>query len=191
VLIAGSDPPEAIRDLARTDPHVEVTGFVADHRALLAGCRVAIAPLRYGAGMKGKIGEYLSCGLPCVTTSIGAEGMDLRHGGEVMVADDAEGFAAQIASLYSDVELWERLAGAGREYIKARYTPAAIRPRLEQALRAVDEVRRQPERGAAGKFWRLVSSPAAFTRNVRQAWRSFRRGGLGEVRARYSLWLNR
>jgi glycosyltransferase involved in cell wall biosynthesis len=191
VLIAGSDPPEAIRDLAGADSHVQVTGFVEDHRALLAGCRVAIAPLRYGAGMKGKIGEYLSCGLPCVTTSIGAEGMELRHGNEVLIADDAEGFAAQIASLYSDAELWERLAGAGREYIQARYTPAAIRPRLEQALHAVDEVRRQPERGTAGKIWRLLSSPAAFSRNVRRAWRSFFRGGLGEVRARYALWINR
>jgi glycosyltransferase involved in cell wall biosynthesis len=191
IFIAGSHPPDAIRRMERLDPHVKVTGYVMDHRALLADCRVAVAPLRYGAGMKGKIGEYLACGIPCVSTSIGAEGMDLREGLEVQVADDPAAFASSIVRLYGDAQLWQRQSSAGQDYIEARYTPSAIRPRVSAALNALNAIPARQGRSAASRIWGLVSSPGALTRNARMAWRSFRRGGWGEVRARYALWVNR
>ena len=73
LTIAGACPtPEVV---ALASPKVEVTGFVPSMNPLLASHRISVAPLRYGAGMKGKIGEALAAGLPVVTTRIGAEGM--------------------------------------------------------------------------------------------------------------------
>ena len=75
-----------------------------------------MAPLRYGAGMKGKVGEALAAGLPVVLTSVAAEGMDLVHEEHVLIADTAADFAAAVQRLYEDPELWDRLRQAGRAH---------------------------------------------------------------------------
>ena len=79
LAIVGADMPAEIRALER--PGVRVMGHVPDLDALLSRWRVFVAPIRYGAGVKGKITHALSLGLPAVTTSLGAEGMGFRHGG--------------------------------------------------------------------------------------------------------------
>ena len=75
---------------------------------LLGGWRVFVAPIRYGAGVKGKITQALSFGLPTVTTWLGAEGIGLRHGEDVLIADTPERFAAAALDLYENRERWER-----------------------------------------------------------------------------------
>ena len=155
IVIAGSYPPPEFTELARKH-NLIITGYVDDHRELLGSCRVGIAPLRYGAGMKGKIGEYLACGLPTVTSSIGAEGMNLRPDLDALVADDPGDFAQWVIKTYSDEVLWSRLATAGPQYIERYLSPEAISRLLVNALQlVVDENRRKVEEGLFVRCSRL------------------------------------
>ena len=124
VRMVGSNPPAEIRALARDG--VEVTGWVPSTTPYITSARLSIAPLRYGAGVKGKVGEALAHGLPVVTTPVGAEGMDLRDGEDVLVADGAEAFAVAVVRAYTDAQLWQRLREGGRVRLLERLgtTPA-------------------------------------------------------------------
>jgi GT2 family glycosyltransferase/glycosyltransferase involved in cell wall biosynthesis len=102
--IVGPDAPSEVRELACD--RVTVHGFVADLDSLLDRCRVSVAPLRYGAGIKGKIGHAMSVGLPSVATSIAVEGMGVGRDAGVVVADLPEDFARAICGLYHSPELW-------------------------------------------------------------------------------------
>lgn len=126
VTIAGSDPPEEIKAYSRTYPHVIVTGYIEDHRSILLNHKIGIAPLRYGAGMKGKICEYMSCGLPTVTTGVGAEGMDLVHRENVIIADTAEEFVRSISELFSHQSLWKIISENGKKYISENLSPKVV-----------------------------------------------------------------
>jgi glycosyltransferase involved in cell wall biosynthesis len=156
VTIAGSDPPDSFAALAR-ECGIRVTGYVADHRALLGAARVGIAPLRVGAGMKGKIGEYLACGLPCVTTGVGAEGMALRDGRDALIADGAEAFARALIRVYRDRDLWRRLAAAGPLHVRRHLSPEVVRAPLADALTGAREMarRRNAARGSRRRVQRL------------------------------------
>ncbi len=109
--IVGSHPPAEVLALQAED--VEVVGFVEDLSSLLNQMRVSVAPLRYGAGIKGKVGTAMAAGLPVVATSLAAEGMSLQAGEDILVADDADAFADAIARLYRDERLWMRLSERG------------------------------------------------------------------------------
>jgi glycosyltransferase involved in cell wall biosynthesis len=92
-----------------------------------------VAPLRYGAGLKGKIGHAFAYGLPTVTTTIGAEGFDIVNGRDALVADDADGLATAIIRAYDDWALWETLSASATRIVE-RYSPAATERRLAAAL---------------------------------------------------------
>ncbi len=109
-------------------PAVRVRGYVPDVEPYWQTRRVFVAPLRYGAGVKGKIGEALAHGLPVVTTPVGAEGMGLVHHESVMIADTAQAFADAVVQLYTQRELWQRLADNGYDHIARHFTPATIAP---------------------------------------------------------------
>jgi GT2 family glycosyltransferase/tetratricopeptide (TPR) repeat protein len=119
-FVVGNSPTEKVSALAGDD--VEVTGFVPEIAPHLHRAKVFVVPLRYGAGLKGKIGEALASGIPVVTTSIGAEGMDLVHRRNAMIADDPEEFARCIAEVYSDERLWRDLAVEGRKHARNKYS---------------------------------------------------------------------
>jgi glycosyltransferase involved in cell wall biosynthesis len=128
--------PGATRTMAASwGPHVRYEGWVPDAVQLCAESRISVAPLRYGAGVKGKIGQALSLGLPVVTTSAGASGMDLDDGVHVLMADEPKAFADAIVRLHSDVELWQRLSAAGIATCAERWSPEAMQLRLEALLR--------------------------------------------------------
>ena len=107
----GSKPPADIQALASED--VIVTGFVEDLTPLLDKMRVSVAPLRYGAGIKGKIGTAMAVGLPVVATSLAAEGMSLTDDENILVADGTEAFANAVAKIYQDEALWNRISQDG------------------------------------------------------------------------------
>ncbi len=109
--IVGGDPPPEVQKLA--GPDRIVTGFVQDLSSLLGQMRVSVAPIRYGAGIKGKIGTALAAGLPVVATSAAAEGMNLVDGRDALIADDPDELALQIEKLYSDESLWRRISESG------------------------------------------------------------------------------
>lgn len=110
-FVVGSNAPAEIRSLASED--VIITGFVEDLNPLLDKMRVSVAPLRYGAGIKGKIGTAMAAGLPVVATSLAAEGMFLTNEENILIADGPDEIAKAIAKLYKDEALWNQLSGNG------------------------------------------------------------------------------
>jgi glycosyltransferase involved in cell wall biosynthesis len=135
LTLVGTAPPAEVQALAGDG--VVVTGWVPAVRPYLDRARVSVAPLRFGAGVKGKIGEALGAGLPVVTTSIGAEGMGLADGETALVADGAAELAAAIVRLHEDAALWERVAAAGHEHVGATLgSPVAVAA-LDAMLSAV------------------------------------------------------
>lgn len=130
-IVGDAAPPEV---LALAGPDVTVTGWVPSVEPYLRSARVSVAPLRYGAGLKGKIGEALAAGLPVVTTSVGAEGMGLEDGAAALVADDPAAFAAAIVRLHADDELWRALSTAGPALVSERYGRGAVAPLVERLV---------------------------------------------------------
>lgn len=135
VTFVGFGAPEEL--VARAPDGVRLVGWVEDLAPLYDQSRIAIAPLRYGAGVKGKVGEALSYGLPTVMTPIGAEGMGLSHRETAFIADNAIGFAQGIAELCSDDELWTRMSSAGREHIDSHFGPRRFRADLNTMMAMV------------------------------------------------------
>jgi GT2 family glycosyltransferase len=127
--IVGNNPTEKVKKLASSD--VTVTGWVPETRPFLEQCRVAVVPLRYGAGNKGKVGEALAHGLPIVTTSIGAEGMNIVDGEHAFVADDPAEFAQRAIELHTNGDLWKKFSSAGQELVASQYASALMRRRIE------------------------------------------------------------
>ena len=122
--IVGNAPTETVRALASDD--VIVTGFVPEVIPYLLKAKAFVVPLRYGAGLKGKIGEALSCGVPIVTTSIGAEGMNLVHRRSALIADEPEDFAESVAEVCADHDLQETLSHEGRALAERNYSYKAV-----------------------------------------------------------------
>ena len=131
--IVGSNPSAEIK--AYQSEHVRVMGYVPDIDPLSHSARVFVAPLRFGAGVNGKIGEALSYGLPTVTTSIGAEGLGLVHGRSAMIADDPEEFAERVLEVYHNKDVWRSLSDCGYRHIENHFTPEVIGERIETSLR--------------------------------------------------------
>lgn len=116
---------------------VRVMGYVPDINPLLNDVRVFVAPLRFGAGVNGKIGEALSYGLPVVTTSLGAEGVGLTSGKNAMIADDPGEFAKNVLRVYQDMNLWRRLSDSGYKHIENHFTPEVVGQKIEAGLKAL------------------------------------------------------
>lgn len=188
LTIAGSHPPDEFRKYS-TQGGVCVTGFIEDHRALLHSHRVGIAPLRYGAGMKGKIGEYFACGLPTVTTAIGAEGMGLRHEEQILLAETPDAFADAIARAYLDEGLWRRLSRSGVEYVRQHLEPAAIAPYILGVLETAPPHPRSL-RPMASKLLSRFTSPRRLFRFASGAWEMLRARGLRGFLAEVKLWIS-
>ncbi|MFQ5924452.1 MAG: glycosyltransferase family 4 protein, partial [Dehalococcoidia bacterium] len=130
--IVGSNPPGQVLSLASED--VIVTGYVRDLTPYFESCKLSVAPLRYGAGVKGKINQSMSHGLPVVTTSIGAEGMEAMDGEDILIADSAADFAHKIALLYRDGSLWHRLSENSMRNIQRYHSYEAAKTKLGELL---------------------------------------------------------
>jgi len=115
---------------------VQITGYVPDIDGFFQNSKVFIAPLRFGAGVKGKIGDAMSYGLPAVTTSIGAEGFGLKNGSDVLIADDPNAFALAVTQLYSEKRLWQQLAQNSRRHIEKHFTLAVIAETIKGSITA-------------------------------------------------------
>jgi GT2 family glycosyltransferase/glycosyltransferase involved in cell wall biosynthesis len=136
LTLAGADPTRAVRALASCD--VEVTGYVPDAAATLSRARVFAAPLRFGAGTKGKIVYALAHGIPVVTTPVGAE--DLFSSDDYDAAfSEATAFAERIVRVYQSREEWETLVARGGA-VAERFTPSAADAKLGAILSALDRL---------------------------------------------------
>jgi GT2 family glycosyltransferase/glycosyltransferase involved in cell wall biosynthesis len=131
-IIAGANPGPEIQALARKD--VIVTGMVDDLRDVFDSARVFACSLRIGAGTKGKISTAMAYGLPVVSTTCGAEGMELVDGEDVLLADDPAAFAEACLRLYHDETLWHRLSESGQRLVCEKHSLDMGRRVLDQAI---------------------------------------------------------
>ncbi|HEY1769661.1 MAG TPA: glycosyltransferase [Chthoniobacterales bacterium] len=128
-IIGDKAPPEVV---ALADERVILAGHQPNLRPYFDGIKVSVAPLRYGAGVKGKINQSMGLGVPVVATSIAAEGMSLQPGKDIMVADDPAEFADAIVQLYSSEHDWATLSYNGREKTRALFSVATARKQLQR-----------------------------------------------------------
>jgi glycosyltransferase involved in cell wall biosynthesis len=133
LLVVGDNAPHEFAEYRSLG--VRVLGYVPDLDPIIASCRVFVAPIRFGSGVNGKIGEALSYGLPVVTNSIGAEGWGFTNGRQVLIADTPDEFAAAVLRVYGDAELWQALSDNGYRHIAENYTPAVIGRIVNESVR--------------------------------------------------------
>jgi glycosyltransferase involved in cell wall biosynthesis len=129
-IIVGSNVPDEIKALETDD--IIVRGFVENLSDVFAHCLLSVAPLRYGAGMKGKVVTSLSYGVPCVATKIAAEGSGLVHRENILVAEDADEMVKMIQDICSNQRLWEKISQSGLAYCENAFS-------LEAAKKIIDE----------------------------------------------------
>ena len=131
--VIGSRMPENFKRWGEAQG-LQMLGFVEDLEPYYSQCKLAIAPLRYGAGVKGKVNQALSFGVPVVGTPVALEGMGLESGCDVMSASTPELFAKAMAEVYGSPELWKKLSTNGRLSLEGRFTPDVARQALIEAL---------------------------------------------------------
>ena len=126
--------------------NVKMVGWVPSVVPYLERARVCVVPLLHGAGVKGKVVESLMAGTPVVTTTIGAEGIDVRHGEHVLIADTPQDLADGLAHLLTDRAQWERVVDAGYEQAVRTHAPERVAERFDEIL---DGVMAAPQRSSA------------------------------------------
>ena len=130
--IVGAEPPASVRALDCRE--LAVAGHVEDIDPVFTAARVSIAPLRYGAGVKGKVNLAMSYGVPVVATSVAVEGMHLADGVDVLVADHPQAFADALARAYSDEATWEKLSRAGVDNVRRHFSRETAKRALAETL---------------------------------------------------------
>ena len=122
-IIGDKAPPEVV---ALAGENVVIAGLQRDVRPFFESVRLSVAPLRFGAGVKGKINQ------PVVATSVAVEGMELVSGEDILVADEPEEFTRALVTLYESPELWNRLSQSAIEKTRRLYSVEVARERLER-----------------------------------------------------------
>jgi len=127
-IIGDKAPPEIA---ALASEKVVVAGLQTDVRPFFDSIRLSVAPLRFGAGVKGKINQSMAFGVPVVATSLAVEGMGLTDREDILVADEPNEFGRALIELYESEELWTRLSENGIRKTRALYSPDAARKKIE------------------------------------------------------------
>jgi O-antigen biosynthesis protein len=127
--LVGSNTPPSISALA--SELVVVHGFVADIDPLLSQTRLSIAPLRYGAGVKGKVNMAMAHGLPVIATPCAVEGMHCKDHYDVMIGESATNFAQALIAAYTDADLWLKLSDGGLENVRTHFSFDAARVQVK------------------------------------------------------------
>lgn len=132
IFVAGDVPDDAREEL--TAAGLDMLGRVEDLAPLMEGCLASIAPLRFGAGVKGKVNMAMSYGLPVIGTGVATEGMQLKDGTDVLVAQTADDFAAAYRRLAGSAPLWRSLSDRALENVERHFSAAAARDALRAAM---------------------------------------------------------
>jgi glycosyltransferase involved in cell wall biosynthesis len=120
-LIIGRNPPPQVLAMATESSDVEVTGTVPDVRPFLVQAETMVVPLRIGGGTRIKIFEAMAAGIPVVSTKLGAEGLEVTSGENILLADDPTDFANKTCLLLEKPELRNRIGEAGRNLVKTKF----------------------------------------------------------------------
>ena len=132
----GAQLPEALHRKAAGD--VVLAGYVADVAEVYDTCRVFVAPLRSGAGIKGKVIGALAAGVPTVLSSVGAEGTGIVHGREAFVAESVAEWVESICALYTDEARWTTMSDSATELARIQYSFDSARKRMRAILASID-----------------------------------------------------
>ncbi len=138
LLLVGPAPPRELLDAAERDPRIVVTGAVPDVRPYLADATVMVVPLFHGGGTRLKILESFATGLPVISTRKGAEGLDVRHGVHLLLAEAADAFVEAVVALWHDQRQAERLRTNARTLVEERYSWPVIGAILRRALAVLE-----------------------------------------------------
>lgn len=131
LYVVGSRPTPDVLELA--GPGIEILGFVEDIAPIFEQVRCMVVPLRFGAGVKGKIGTAFAFGLPVISSDVGVEGMDLEPGLDFLSANTPQEWVEAITRIEDD-GLWQALSDAGRVVVRERFTPSVVHRQLEAVL---------------------------------------------------------
>ncbi len=131
--VIGSKAPPQVVALGE-HPNIEFHGFVEDIQPYMQNIRLAVAPLRFGAGVKGKVNMSMSCGQPVVGTKVAVEGMYTTHGQDVMMAEEPQAFAAEVVRIYQDQVLWEQVSAGGLANVQRWFSFAAAKNKVASLL---------------------------------------------------------
>jgi glycosyltransferase involved in cell wall biosynthesis len=132
--IIGANMPEEIIQMAASDQRIKAIGYVEDLGVYFNRCKISVAPLRYGAGIKGKIGTSASYGVPTVATSLAAEGMGFENGVNILIADDPHQFAKDLIELYLNKDLWDLLSKNSQKFVEDNFSYELGRQKLASLL---------------------------------------------------------
>ena len=172
LVVVGNGVDDTIREIAAGLANVRVVGWVPSIQTYLEHASISVIPLLYGAGTKTKLIQSLMSGTPAVSTTIGIEGLGVRHEEHVLVADNAPAFARGIERLLTEEKLWEHISQTGREYIEPRHGFDAVK---KQALAAIGSVlNRKPKRARMAETnhaqpWRISQRYHRLVAQVRDA----------------------
>ncbi len=131
-VIIGKNPPQEIHALALQARNIQVTGYVPDPAPYLAETAVFIVPLRAGGGMRVKIPDAWCWGVPIISTSIGAEGIDLQDGSHALIADTPAALVEAVVRVLQNPTLGKRLRENGRRWVEERYNWRQIYARWDE-----------------------------------------------------------
>jgi glycosyltransferase involved in cell wall biosynthesis len=134
LVIAGRRPKPEVLRLAEKDSGIRITGTVDDIRPHLWTSGISVVPLKIGGGTRLKIFEAMAAGIPVVSTTIGAEGLDVRNGEDIHIADSPEGFAARCLELLNNSAVRCRMADAAMEMVRSRYSWEIVSRKFEDLL---------------------------------------------------------
>ena len=137
ITVVGRNPSQKLLRIAEREPRIHITGSVNDVRPYIAESEIFIVPLRIGGGTRLKILEAMAMGKPVISTSIGAEGLDVEDGRNILLADMPEDFNRHIIELFQNNEKRSKLAKAGRKLVEEKYDWSKIAKELERAWRKV------------------------------------------------------
>ncbi|MEA3445688.1 MAG: glycosyltransferase [Bacteroidota bacterium] len=131
--IVGSNPTDKIKQLQNES--ITITGYVSDEKLLeyYQKSRVAVLPLRFGAGVKGKLLESLYHQIPTVITTVAAEGVPEIEN-YTLITDNVQEFAEKTKLIYTNEKMWEKYSAGGKELIKKYYTEEAARRLMEEVF---------------------------------------------------------
>lgn len=134
LLISGVDPTASVRDLAKTDPLISVTGWVKDIRTSYAISRIFVAPMQIGTGLQNKLLEAMAMRIPCITSALANNAVGAPAGDAILIGETPEDYAALILRLLADADERARIAANGFDFVRANFDWDRSAEALEQLI---------------------------------------------------------
>lgn len=136
LLICGVDPSASVRDLAKTDPLISVTGWVKDIRSSYASSRVFVAPMQIGTGLQNKLLEAMAMRMPCITSALANNAVGAPPGDAILIGETPEDYASLILHLLSNANERARIAASGYAFVRANFDWDRAAEALERVIAA-------------------------------------------------------